>query len=251
MSNKSESLLNDSDIIARTESTEPDAKGRIAKRFTLSDGHVVQSAHMAPESFAGRWWIQWAKDVRGVDEARILQREQDAATARSAVLEPYLHAPTEEDVAARAPSSESATGSPSASVELPDDPDQMIRDKLRRMSEENYDRLKQIERLQAEHATLAKSIDKWLKIAESLGIDLNATEPAETAAAPEQPEESDDGKDDTGSPAGGDQREPADGGAQPAQSKRRRAKRGPRAKRAGCKSATRGADGSSEAVTDE
>ena len=243
----SRSTLGDTDILKLTKFSPPDSKGRVQLNITLPSGRVIKSTDwLVPSELKGKVLITWAASVREQDSLDIAEREEQdrlKADARRSGGKPSGVQPEEAAPAGDSTKKSFGTGTPT----LPDDPGEMIKDKLtfllKRAGELDKIIYEHTEQLRETHTLIAK----WTKVADGLGIELspssdvpsNSSEGSNGTKTIEEPEPHTSGN-------GGDTS--TDGGARDSKGSGGRGKRGPRAKRSAKRDPNRDSSSSSEAV---
>ncbi len=172
----SRSTLHDKEILEATYHSKLNTEGETQFNFKLPSGRVVVSEWITTEQAnSGKVIIRWVDRMREEDTFDKAEEEerQLIAGAKKQTQESSSDVPTTEGVPAESSTSELPPISPSESgVSLPDDPDQMIRDKVTDLLVLRGSLATQIEVLQQEHLKTTYNVDKWKSIAKGLGISM-------------------------------------------------------------------------------
>jgi len=172
----SRSTLHDKEILEATYHGKLNPAGMTQFNYKLPSGRVVVSEWItAEQANSGKVIIRWVDRMREEDSFDKAEEEerQRIAGAKRQTQRSSSDVPTTKDVLVENNTSELPRTSQKDSGGLPDDPDQMIRDKVIALAT-------RLGTLAASSATIIRAIretednfHKWRVVAENLGIDLN------------------------------------------------------------------------------
>lgn len=192
------SSLSDSVVLRETKFSPPDAKGRVQLSFVLPSGRKVTSTDwLVPGEIKGKVLIAWANAIRAEDAFDIQQREEQEKLARAEKRARQLTsdvlsetgAPAQKrtsDGQADSLAALSAGTSPSSSSpsSLPDDPRQLVLDKVGLLIATRRSLESQRDEILAKLVEVNENISRWESIVDSLY--LHSPPPATPAAIPDQ-----------------------------------------------------------------
>ena len=193
------SSISDSLVMRETKLSDPDDKGRVSLKYTLPSGRVIVSTdRLVPGEIKGKVLIAWANAIRDQDAYDIQERDEREQLARveKRAQEDSLRArassgaPVGTGVKSSGPSGSavpSAGTSKGSSSQLPDDPRELIIEKLRTLTDTHDALVIQRDECEAQLIKVRASISGWLKVGEGLGIDLG-TKSTETVRASAKPQ---------------------------------------------------------------
>lgn len=171
----SRSTLHDKEILENTYHSKLNTEGHTQFNYKLPSGRVVTSEWITTEQAnSGKVIIRWVDRMREEDSFDKAEEEerQRIAGAKKQTQRSSLDVPSSKGVPAESSTSELPSTSPKESGGLPDDPDQMIRDKVTDLLVLRGSLTTQIEVLQQEHLKATYNADKWKAIAKGLGISM-------------------------------------------------------------------------------
>jgi hypothetical protein len=179
------SNLGDTEILNNTVRAQ-DERGNAQLRYTLPSGRTVTSEWIDPNQLKGKVFIQWCAVVRDQDQVDIQEREAKEEQAIAAKRQRALTspAPSTEHVPVRSANSNRsddgletqsvetspALSTPSSprSVQLPDDPQDMVSAKLNALRIQLAQVQDQLSELCAQEIALKQAIERWATVAASL-----------------------------------------------------------------------------------